>query len=89
MSDITPTEPEHRAGTPTAWQKFTARFGARVKKAWAGGVAGLVLAASGVSVGAFVADGHLDTSAIAAAAGALVVGFVGGFLSVFFPRNGA
>lgn len=87
--DTNPDGPDHRAGTPEAWQKFTARFGARVKKAWSAGVAGLVLAGSGVSVGSWWADGHLDADAIAAAAGACVVGFVAGFLSAFLPRNAA
>jgi uncharacterized membrane protein YfcA len=85
-NDLTP-EPEHRAGTPTAWQKFTANLGARAKKAWSAGVAGAVLAGSGVSLSAFWAEGNLDTEAVATAAGAIVVGFVGGFLAAFIPRN--
>lgn len=86
MTNLTP-EPEHRAGTPTAWQRFASNLGARAKKAWSAGVAGAVLAGSGVSLSAFFAEGHLDTAAVATAAGAIVVGFVGGFLAAFVPRN--
>lgn len=86
MSDTTPA-PEHRAGTPTAWQKFTSNLGARAKKAWSAGVAGAVLAIGGVSVAGFWSDGQVDTAKVAAAAGTIVVGFVGGFLAAFIPRN--
>lgn len=85
MSDITPAP--QPGGTTTAWQRFTSNLGARAKKAWSAGVAGAALAIGGVSVAGFWADGHVDTEKIAAAAGTIVVGFVGGFLAAFIPRN--
>lgn len=81
------TDGKHEATATSWWSKFAAQLGARAKKAWSAGVAGAALAIGGVSVAGFWADGHIDTQKVAAAAGTVVVGFVGGFLAAFLPRN--
>jgi fructose-specific phosphotransferase system IIC component len=56
----------------------------KIKKAWAGGVAGAVIGASSYAWGK---DGTLSGE-IAGFIGATVVGFVGGFIVVFMaPKN--
>jgi hypothetical protein len=79
---------EHEAAPVSGTSKLLSKLGAQAKKAWAGGTAGATLAIGGISVSGFWADGHVDTGKVAAAAGTIVVGFVGGFLAVFFaPAN--
>lgn len=62
-------------------------LGARARKAYSAGAASAVLAIGAVSVTGFFADGKIDTGKIAAAAGTIVVGFIGGFLAAFLPKN--
>jgi len=81
------TDGKHEDTTRPWWSKYAAQLGARAKKAWSAGVAGAALAIGGISVAGFWADGHVDTQKVAAAAGTVVVGFVGGFLAAFLPRN--
>jgi NhaP-type Na+/H+ or K+/H+ antiporter len=78
------TDGKHEAVTSTFWSKL----GAQAKKAYAGGIAGAGTAIAAISFTGFFADGQIDTGKIAAAAGSIVTGFVGGFLLVFFaPKN--
>jgi uncharacterized membrane protein YjjB (DUF3815 family) len=59
-------------------------FGAKAKKAWAGGIAGAVVGATSFSWGH---SGSISND-VANFCGAVVVGFVGGFLVVFIaPKN--
>lgn len=81
------TDGKHEAVSRSWVTGFVANLGARAKKAWSAGVAGSVLAIGGISVAGFWVDGKVDTEKVATAAGAVVVGFVGGFLSAFLPRN--
>jgi len=78
---------EHEQKAAGRLRELVAMLGARAKKAYSAGVAGAVLAVGGISVAGFWADGKVDTQKVAAAAGTVVVGFIGGFLAAFLPRN--
>jgi hypothetical protein len=78
---------EHEGKTGSRLRELTAMLGARARKAYSAGVAGAVLAIGSISVAGFWADGKIDTSKVAAAAGSVVVGFIAGFLAAFLPRN--
>lgn len=78
---------EHEQKTGGRLRALADMLGARAKKAYSAGVTGAALAIGGISVAGFWADGKVDTEKVAAAAGTIVVGFVGGFLAAFLPRN--
>lgn len=79
---------EHEAKPALSWWARTrADLGRRARKAWAGGVAGATAVVATISFMGFWADGKIDTGKVATAAGSIVTGFVGGFLTVFFAKN--
>jgi len=78
---------DHEVKSAGRLRELAAMLGARAKKAYSAGVAGAALAIGGISVAGFWADGKVDTGKVAAAAGTIVVGFIGGFLAAFLPRN--
>lgn len=78
---------DHEVKSGGRISQLAAMLGARAKKAYSAGVAGAALAIGGISVAGFWADGKVDTGKVAAAAGTIVVGFIGGFLAAFLPRN--
>jgi hypothetical protein len=95
MSDTTPAPsmptpdpmPATQLAPPPMPPKPLATLGARASKAWGAGVAGAVTAVGAVSVaGLFTAHG-LDATAIAAAGGSIVGGFLLGFVGAYFPTN--
>lgn len=64
------------------------QLGAQAKKAYAGGVAGASAVIVTLSFSGFFTDGKVDPAKVWSAIGAVVIGFVGGFLPVFFaPKN--
>lgn len=69
------------------WTRFRADLGRRARKAWAGGVAGATAVLATISFAGFWADGKVDGAKVFTAVGAVVTGFVGGFLPVFFAAN--
>lgn len=78
---------DHEVKSGGRLRELAAMLGARAKKAYSAGAASAVLAIGAVSVTGFFADGKIDTGKVAAAAGTIVVGFIGGFLAAFLPRN--
>lgn len=70
------------------WARFIDTLGRRARKAWAAGVAGATAVIATLSFAGFFADGKVDGEKVWSAVGAVVIGFVGGFLPVFFaPAN--
>ncbi len=70
------------------YRRFLDTVGRRARKAWAAGVATATAVLATISFTGFFADGKLDTDKVWTAAGAVVAGFFGGFLPVFFaPAN--
>ena len=78
---------DHEVKSRGRLHELAAMLGARARKAYSAGVAGAALAIGGISVAGFWADGKVDTGEVAAAAGTIVVGFLGGFLAAFLPKN--
>lgn len=63
-------------------------LGRRARKAYAAGVSTATAVIATISFAGFFSDGKIDGGKVWTAAGAVVTGFLGGFLPVFFaPAN--